>query len=258
MYTTFNVIYLGFVCTDTEVGYYYTSTKIYQIIIGFVAAFTAVMMPRISNLLNTNQELEANAKIKKSIELMLYVSIPLGIFFFCMAPHVVRLISGVGYEGAVLPMRIIMPVIVIASLAQIWVIQILIPRKKDNVVLISATIGAFVGITANLLLVKSLGAVGSAIVLLLSELCGNLYSLVYALRNHYLELPKDIMRRIVPYSIPFLGVCVVTMLFSGIYSLLICMMVCAIYFYIYHSLLYKDGVIGEYIVLVKNKLLGKS
>lgn len=258
MYTTFNVIYLGFVCTDTEVGYYYTSTKIYQIIIGFVAAFTAVMMPRISNLLNTNQELEANAKIKKSIELMLFVSIPLGIFFFCMAPHVVSLISGAGYEGAVLPMRIIMPVIVISSLAQIWVIQILIPRKKDNVVLISATIGAIVGISANLLLVKSYGAVGSAIVLLLSELCGNLYSLIYAIKNHFLEFPKDALKRLVPYTIPFILVCVIATCFSGIYSLIACMLICALYFYFYHSSFYKDGVIGEYIVLVKNKLLGRS
>lgn len=258
MYTTFNVIYLGFVCSDTEVGYYYTSTKIYQIIIGFVAAFTAVMMPRISNLLYSNKEQEANAKIRKSIELMLFVAIPLGIFFFCMAPHVVRLISGAGYEGAVLPMRIIMPVIVIASLAQIWVIQILIPRKKDNIVLISATIGALVGISANVLLVKNYGAVGSAIVLLLSELCGNLYSLIYALRHHYLVFPKDVVKKIVPYSTPFLCVCVVSMFFSGVLSLIASMLICAIYFYVYHSSYNKNGVIGEYIVLVKNKLLRRS
>ena len=42
--------------------------KIYHIIIGIVAAFTGVMMPRISNLLNTNHEEEANKKINKSVE----------------------------------------------------------------------------------------------------------------------------------------------------------------------------------------------
>ena len=257
MYTTFNVIYLGFVCTDTDVGYYYTSTKIYQIIIGFVGAFTAVMMPRMSNLLNTNKEQEANVKIKKSIELMLFVAIPLGIFFICMAPQVVLLISGEGYEGAVIPMRIIMPVIVIASLAQVWVIQILIPRKKDKVVLTSATIGAVVGVTANLLLVKSFGAIGSAIVLLLSEVFGNTYSLIYSLKHHYLSFPKEIVKKIIPYSFVFLAICITAMFFNGIYSLIICMLICAAFFYIYHVFIYNNGVIGEYIVLVQNKIMSK-
>lgn len=255
MYTTFNVVYLGFVCSDTEVGYYYTSTTIYQIIIGIIAAFTGVMMPRISNLLNTNHEQEANEKIRKSIELMIFVALPLGIFFFCMAPHVVRLISGVGYEGAVLPMRIIMPVIIIASLAQIWVLQILIPRKKDKVVLISATIGAFVGVLANLVLVKNYGAIGSAMVLLLSELCGNLYSMIYAIRKKYLEFPHELIKKIIPYSIPFLVVCNISMIFSEMWSLILCLLTCATFFYIYHVFYYRTGVIGEYILLMKNKLL---
>ena len=258
MYTTFNVIYLGFVCSDTEVGYYYTSTKIYQIIIGFVAAFTAAMMPRISSLLNSNHEQEAKLKIEKSIELMLFVALPLGIFFFCMAPHVVLLILGSGYEGAVLPMQIIMPVVAITSLAQIWVIQILIPRKKDNVILISATIGAVVGIAANLLLVRSFGAVGSAIVLLLSEVCGNMYSLVYALKHHYLEFPKEVVRQIIPYSLAFFVICVATMFFKGIIALFVCMLFCAVFFYVYHTRLYKKGVICEYILLVQNKILGRK
>lgn len=258
MYTTFNVVYLGFVCTDTEVGYYYTSTKIYHIIIGIVAAFTAVMMPRISNLLNTNHEQEANLKIMKSIELILFVSVPLGIFFILMASHVVQLISGTGYEGAVLPMRIIMPVLIIASLAQIWVIQILIPRKKDNIVLISASIGAVVGIVSNLLLVRTYGAIGSAVVLLLSELCGNLYSLIYALKKRYLEFPKDVIKRIIPYSLPFFGICITTMFFESMYSLIACMFMCTLYFYIYHTRFNKTGVIGEYIVLFRDKLLRRS
>lgn len=257
MYTTFNVVYLGFVCSDTEVGYYYTATKIYQIIIGIVSAFTGVMMPRISNLLNTNQEEEANVKIKKSIELMLFMALPLGIFFFIMAPHVVNLISGTGYEGAVLPMRIIMPVIVIASLAQIWVLQILIPRKKDNVVLISASIGAIVGVVSNLLFVNKYGAVGSAVVLLLSETCGNIFSLVYVLKKQLLIFPHGLISKSIPYGITFIVICIIASLFKEIYALIICMVLCACYFYIYHTRINKTGVVGEYINVMKQKLFAK-
>jgi len=51
MYTTFNVIYLGMVSNDMQVGYYYTSTKIFYILMGILGAFTQVMLPRMSSLI---------------------------------------------------------------------------------------------------------------------------------------------------------------------------------------------------------------
>lgn len=40
MYLTFNVIFLGFVSNNTEVGYYTTAFKLYSVILGFFTAFT--------------------------------------------------------------------------------------------------------------------------------------------------------------------------------------------------------------------------
>lgn len=55
LYSTFNVMYLGFVSNDTEVGYYTTATKLYSIIMAVFTAFTSVMMPRMSSLVANNQ-----------------------------------------------------------------------------------------------------------------------------------------------------------------------------------------------------------
>ena len=47
MYLTFNVMYLGLVSNNTEVGYYTTAFKLYSVVLGFFTAFTNVMLPRI-------------------------------------------------------------------------------------------------------------------------------------------------------------------------------------------------------------------
>ena len=43
MYLTFNVMYLGLVSDNVEVGYYTTSFKLYYVILGLFSAFTNVV-----------------------------------------------------------------------------------------------------------------------------------------------------------------------------------------------------------------------
>ena len=45
MYLTFNVMFLGFVAGNTEVGYYTTAFKLYTVFLGFFSAFANVMLP---------------------------------------------------------------------------------------------------------------------------------------------------------------------------------------------------------------------
>ena len=189
MYTTFNVIYLGFVASEAQVGYYYTAKKLFYIILGLFSAFTAVMLPRMSAILEQGQEAEFRSKTQMTFDIVFAFAFPLIAFFEVLSPEIIGLMSGPGYEGAILPMRIISPVLLLSAMAQIWVIQVLMPLRKDRVVLVSSVMGAIIGILANILLVGRLGAVGSALVLLISEITGNLYSFVYALRKGYMTFP---------------------------------------------------------------------
>ena len=51
MYTSYNVTFLGFVSGDMQVGYYSTSVKLFNIILALFSAFTGVMLPRMSLLI---------------------------------------------------------------------------------------------------------------------------------------------------------------------------------------------------------------
>ena len=255
MYTTFNVVYLGFVASNAEVGYYYAAKKLFYILLGLFSAFTAVMLPRMSALVETRQEEEFHRKIGQTFDLVFAVGIPLTLFLVVMAPRIIGLMSGPGYEGAVLPMRIISPVLLLSGMAQIWVIQVLMPLKQDRIILLSSAIGAVTGILINILLVGRLGAVGSAIVLLCSELAGNLLSFIFAVRKGYLQFPLKqagiFVLGAVPYALCFLP----GFLIDGHFpALAVVSVLCLLYFFLFNFVIYRKSSVSEYIRSVLSHL----
>lgn len=180
LYTTFNVAYLGFVSTDVEVGYYTTSTKIHHIILLAFTAVTGVLMPRMASLLAEKKYDAYKRLIKKSISVLFIFAIPCVLAIEIFAPEIIKIIAGSGYEGAILPLRIIAPLVLIIGFEQILIIQSLMPMGKDKAVLTNSILGAVVGIIANIILVPHLKSVGSAIVWLVSEvvvMCSAVYFL---------------------------------------------------------------------------------
>ena len=83
--------------------------------------------------------------------------------------QIVQLISGGGYDGAVVPMRIMAPLVFVIGYEQIIIVQVLTPLKRDRAILINSVLGAAVGLSMNLLLVDRMGSTGSAIVWFLAE-----------------------------------------------------------------------------------------
>lgn len=171
MYTTFNVTFLGFSCGNVQVGFYSTAYKIFTIALAFFSAFTTVALPRLSHYIVEGHIEKYKEMLNKTTELLFLVSIPMIAFFMINAKETIWLIAGQGYEGAIIPMMIIMPVMFVVGYEQILVIQGLMPINKDKAVLFNSSIGCLVGISLNMIFVEEYGAVGSAAVWLCAEIC---------------------------------------------------------------------------------------
>ena len=169
MYITFNVMYLGLVCDNIQVGYYTTAFKLYSVILGFFTAFTNVMLPRMSALIAEGNNDRFHELINKSFAAVIKFSVPLILYSIILAPQIIYVLSGPGYDGAIFPMRIIMPAILLVGIAQVLAIQVLMPMKKDRILLLVSIVGAVVSILLNILLIHRLNSVGSAIVLISCE-----------------------------------------------------------------------------------------
>lgn len=242
LYTTFNVVFLGFVCDDATVGCYYAATKIYGILLGILSAFTTVMLPRMSSLISDGKNDEYNLKILASFDLVFAFAIPLVIGGVILAPQIVGILSGEGYESAVLPMQIIMPLVLICGLAQIWVIQAIVPHKRDGILLLSAILGAFISVGCNLLMTPKLGALGSALSMACSEIVVNSLLLVYALKNKLILFPFAKFFKQLLLGIPYVVVCLFSSFIfkNDFVCLLVSVFLCGVYFLIEYTYIVKD------------------
>lgn len=205
MYISFNVVYLGFITNTTEVGYYTTATKLFGIMLAFFTAFSAVMMPRISSMLVTNDIESVKKLIYKSFELIFPLALTLILFCGYFTPEIVLMLSGKGYEGAIIPMRIILPLILVIGIEQILVVQLLVPMKEDKAILFNSIAGAVVGIGLNLLLVKHFMSTGSAFVWLGAEFTVFISAFYFVRKKIGQVIPLALLAKNVAILLPLLG-----------------------------------------------------
>ena len=169
MYTTFNVTFLGFVSGETQVGFYTTATKLFFMVMALFTGFTNVMLPRMSSLVSGGEMDKFRWYFSVAVDMLYGFSLPLAAWMMLMAPDIVAVISGPGYEGAILPMIIIAPLVFIIGYEQILVLQTLLPLGRDKILLRNSMIGAIVGVALNVILVPLFASVGSSVVWLFTE-----------------------------------------------------------------------------------------
>ena len=245
-YSSLNVIYLGFVHGAEQVGFYTTATKILSIVTALISAFTTVMLPRMSAVLTEGRMEEFRSYVNRAFRILFLVGIPAVFFMQAMPADIVRVISGAGYEGAIVPMRIVAPMLLLAGLDQILIIQIMMPMKKDRQVFVNSAIGAAVGVLLNLILVRSAGAKGSAIVWISAELAVCIAAMVTVFGQGRITFPgRDVLKMLLlylPLPVVLQGLSTVPMGNSFI-RLGVAGVFAAVYFAVVSCLIIKDPLV---------------
>ena len=243
MYSTLNVAFLGFVSSIEEVGYYTTATKIFSIILAIYTAFTGVMLPRMSYLFSEHKIKEFKELIIKSLNILIMFSIPIVIFSMILAPQIINIISGDGFEGAYIPAIISMPLIFVVGYEQILVIQIITPLKEDVIKLKNSIVGALVGIIGNIILVSYFHAIGAALVWALSETAVLISAQYYVTKLTGLRFPIfQLVKEIFIYS-PLILVFIFIQMISNsdVFTLGISCIILILYFLLIKLCLLKDS-----------------
>lgn len=170
IYTNLDTVMLGFMKSDVDVGYYNAAVKIKSVLLGVVTSLGAVLLPRASYYIEHGLN-DAFQKIsKKAIEFVFLIALPLSIYFMIFAKEGVLFLSGSAYEGAIIPMQIIMPTLLWIGLTNIMGIQMLVPLGREKVVLYSEIAGALVDLVINLILIPRMASAGAAIGTLVAEI----------------------------------------------------------------------------------------
>ena len=201
VYSSLNAVWLGFVTNTDEVGYYTTATKLHTIIMAVLSSFSNILFPRMSHLLAEGKEKEYWEKIRISLDAVFLFAFPTIVFMLSCGPQLLHLVVGDGFEGAYLPLRINVPLILIIGIEQIFVIQILLAMHQDNTVLKNCFLGAVVSVVFNVMLTANLGAPGSAIVWVAAESSIMCLSIAAVYKKYSFVFPY---RRVATYCVAYL------------------------------------------------------
>lgn len=255
IYTNLDTVMLGFMTTNVDVGYYNAAIKIKTILVSVVTSLGTVLLPRASYYIEQGYAEEFRKISKKALNFVILLSFPLVIYFVLFAKEGIYFLSGSAYAGAVFPMQLIMPTLILIGITNILGIQILIPQGREKIVLYSEIVGAIIDLIINWLLIPKLASAGAAIGTLIAE-----FSVLVV---QYLALKKDIndmfisihyLRIIIAVVIACIPAVFIKILAIGNFATL---MISAIVFFCIYGvvlILTKESLVIELLSQVLNKI----
>ena len=246
IYTNLDNVMLGFMKDDVEVGYYNAAVKIKNILVSIVTSLGTVLMPRASYYLQNGMEDEFYKLSKKAIKFVFLAATSMMIYFMLFAREGVLFLSGEAFEGAILPMMIVMPTLLFIGLTNIMGIQMLVPMGREDAVMISTFAGAIVDLILNAIAIPILGASGAAIGTLVAEFVVLIVQLIYLRKDvAFLYNGQSYLKLLIALIAAFIAGCAVKLLISGIFIKLV--ISAMLFFGVYALILYilKEEIVTE-------------
>ena len=183
MHTAIDSVMLGFMLTDSAVGYYSAANKIKGLVVGLITAILATLLPRSSYYLGQNKSDEYKKIVSKSLNFALFFSLPASVGIMLVAKPLILIFSGEDFLAALPSMLIMSPVIVFIAIASFTDNMVLIPQRMEKVSLHSQIIGCTLNVALNLFLIPLWGVFGAAFSTFAVEGIITLYKVLFSLKH---------------------------------------------------------------------------
>ncbi len=169
LYTTTNLVVLGFLTNDSIVGIYSAADKIVKAIISLLSAVTQVIFPRV-NVYFVESKDKALGFIDKVLKIILASTFIGGILLFILSPIIVELLFGLpDYFNSIKILRITSFLPMFATINGIIAINVLITFNLKKVLLKVVAIGGVFSLFFIFPFTYFFGAIGAGITALSTE-----------------------------------------------------------------------------------------
>ena len=184
--TIFNnsdIIMLGLIRNDYEVGIYSTAVKCISIVAQLIGSILWVVLPKLSILFGSDDKKGQRECLGKVFSFLVTLGIPCTVGLFAISDEIILMIGGAEYADA----SMVLKILAISFLFSQFGIGlcgnfILLPAKKEKEFMIACTITAVSNILANLFVIPLSGAIGAAITTAAGNFLGLIILLPMALR----------------------------------------------------------------------------
>ena len=241
---------MGVLCTSSIVAYYTYAYNAEEIAKTLCVAITNVYLPRLSYEFK-NDTKEFSRLVQQSMDLNIFIALPMCLGVFILAPKVVVILFGDAFAPASLTLRLFAVLIVAKSIGNV-IYQTTIATGNERFQLIAYALGVVVNIVLNAALIPVFAQNGAVIATVVTEVALDL--VLWACLRNYMKL-KFTFRFVISTLISLGAMCAVVVVCDVfIASKLLCIfvsVVLAVVVYASVSVLLKN----EVALLFARKLL---
>ena len=241
---------MGVLCTSSIVAYYTYAYNAEDIAKTLCVAITNVYLPRLSYEFK-NDTKEFSRLVQQSMDLNIFIALPMCLGVFILAPKVVVILFGDAFAPASLTLRLFAVLIVAKSIGNV-IYQTTIATGNERFQLIAYALGVVVNIVLNAALIPVFAQNGAVIATVVTEVALDL--VLWACLRNYMKL-KFTFRFVISTLISLGAMCAVVVVCDVfIASKLLCIfvsVVLAVVVYASVSVLLKN----EVALLFARKLL---
>jgi len=188
IYTVLDTTMLGFMKGDWEVGIYTAATKINKMVLLLVVSCGTVLLPRLSYYSKLHDKTKFLSLSYKGFDILFLMAVPCTVGLNLLSDSIIHVLSGTNYNAAIVPMRIMNPIIIIIGISNYIGIQMFMPLNKEKWTLYSVAVGALVNVLLNTVLIPRYGSIGASVATLIAESSVSVVQLI--LVRKYINIKK--------------------------------------------------------------------
>jgi O-antigen/teichoic acid export membrane protein len=192
LYTTTNIIILGLLQNEAQVGYYTAGQRLMDVVSNIInMPLSQALYPFLSLAFRESKE-NGILVVQKLTPLIVFFTLAMSVVMFFIGPTLLILFFGNTFEPSIAVFRILVFIPLVISVNNIFCIQIMLNLKMDNIFFKITLIGAILSVSSNLLMSKHLGYIGTAWNWLIVEIFVTVAAYI-ALKNRGIK-PIDIQQ----------------------------------------------------------------
>ncbi len=259
IYANFDVVMLGFISTEWDVGLYNTALKLKNLILSLSTAITSVLIPRISYCIGNNNNEEVKKLVILSLKTSCLLALPLTVFILIFSRDTIMFFFGNQYIESQSTLIILMLSVIPLILTNLFGNQLLIPLGKEKIFSRSVLVGVFINLILNIVLIPNYGSFGATIGTLITEIWNMFYMGCKVKEYSFYILKKS---QILKFGVSMFFALTITLIFSNLinnFNLFLKLLIKGISFFaLYYIilLLLKEPLIVSEINKISSKIKG--
>lgn len=183
LYTSTNIVVLGFFASVVEIGYLTVAQNFTLIVLAVIAMpIGMAIFPVIGSEFKISQE-KGILKFRKVLPIVFYITFICSLILYFSSDLIISLVYGGQFKNSVYVLQVMAFVPFFATLANLMGVQVMINLNLDKLFLKATTISAFFGFGINLYLCNIYGYIGCAWAFLITEIGVLLIMIILLLKN---------------------------------------------------------------------------